>query len=114
MTAASPFYNSPSTWISKYGASNHITADFTNLVVHEQNSGNDRVAVGNGAGLNIFNIGSNLISHNYFTFKLNDVLHCPSVAVSLLLVYQFTNDNNCSFVFQPDCFYVKDLKIGKS
>lgn len=50
MAAAASFHNTPSTWISDTGASNHITADLANLAIHEPYNGNDRVAVGNGSG----------------------------------------------------------------
>ena len=70
--------------------------------------------MGNGAGLNISHIGTNRFPHGSSSFAMNNILHCPSIAANLLSVYQFTRDNNCYFVFFSDCFYVKDLKTGKT
>uniref|UniRef100_A0A2N9J1Y5 Retrotransposon Copia-like N-terminal domain-containing protein n=1 Tax=Fagus sylvatica TaxID=28930 RepID=A0A2N9J1Y5_FAGSY len=45
--AATASSNIPSTtWISDSGASNHITADLTNLAIHNEYQGKDHVAVG--------------------------------------------------------------------
>ncbi|KAA8528735.1 hypothetical protein F0562_036090 [Nyssa sinensis] len=107
--------NIPSTtWISDSGASNHITADLTNLAIHNEYQGKDHVAVGNGAGLTIAHTGSSKFTCGSSTFALKNILHCPSIAANLLSIYQFTRDNNCYFVFYSDCFYVKDVKTGKT
>jgi histone deacetylase 1/2 len=103
-----------STWISDSGASNHITSDLTNLAIHNEYQGKDHVAVGNGAGLTIAHTGSSKFTCGSSTFALKNILHCPSIAANLLSIYQFTRDNNCYFVFYSDCFYVKDVKTGKT
>uniref|UniRef100_A0A2N9EQM2 Uncharacterized protein n=1 Tax=Fagus sylvatica TaxID=28930 RepID=A0A2N9EQM2_FAGSY len=113
--AATASSNIPSTtWISDSGASNHITADLTNLAIHNEYQGKDHVAVGNGAGLTIAHTGSSKFTCGSSTFALKNILHCPSIAANLLSIYQFTRDNNCYFVFYSDCFYVKDVKTGKT
>ncbi|KAA8539520.1 hypothetical protein F0562_026212 [Nyssa sinensis] len=107
--------NTPSTtWISDSGASNHITSNLTNLALHNAYQGKDHVAVGNGAGLPIAHTGSSKFTCGSSTFALQNILHCPSIAANLLSISQFTQDNNCYFVFYSDCFYVKDVKTGKT
>ncbi|KAA8546839.1 hypothetical protein F0562_003237 [Nyssa sinensis] len=107
--------NPPSTtWISDSGASNHITSDLTNLALPNAYQGKDHVAVGNGAGLPIAHTGSSKFICGSSTFALQNILHCPSIAANLLSISQFTEDNNCYFVFYSDCFYVKDVKTRKT
>ena len=67
-----------------------------------------------GAGLSISHIGSNRFPHGSSSFAMSNILHCPSIATNLLSVYQFTRDNNCYFIFFSNCFYVKDLKTGRT
>lgn len=114
MAAAASLNNPHTTWLSDTGASNHITSDLANLAIHNEYHGQDQVAVGNGTGLNIAHIGSNKIPYGSSSRAMNTILHCPSVAANLLSVYQFTRDNNCYFIFFSDCFYVKDLSMGRT
>ena len=102
------------TWYTDSGANTHITSDLANLAIHNEYHGKERVAVGNGAGLDISNTGSNEFQLDSSSFKLKNILHCPSVSANLLSVHQFAVDNHCYFVFYPDCFFVKDLKTGKT
>lgn len=81
------------TWIVDIGASNHINADLLNLYVHDEYHGRDRVAVGNGSGLEITHIGSTNFDQNSKKIHLNYILRYPSVSVNLLSVHQFSRDN---------------------
>ncbi|KAL5706611.1 hypothetical protein ACHQM5_024756 [Ranunculus cassubicifolius] len=45
-----PWNDTPTTWITDTGASNHITPDLANLAIHDEYRGKEQVAVGNGAG----------------------------------------------------------------
>ncbi|XP_021804117.1 uncharacterized protein LOC110748445, partial [Prunus avium] len=111
LVAASPSgLEKTDTWYADSGASTHVTADLGNLQLHTPYPGSDQVAVGNGAGLAISNIGSTSLSG----FKLNHVLHCPSVSANLLSVNQFAKDNNCYFILTSDSFFVKDTLTGKT
>ena len=114
MAAAASLNNPHTTWLSDTGASNHITSDLANLAIHNKYHGQDQVAMGNGAGLNIAHIGSNKIPHASSSLAMNNILHCLSVVANLLSVYQSTRDNNCYFIFFSDCFYVKDLSMGRT
>lgn len=114
MAASSSLNSSGSTWYTDTGASNHITADLGNLAINDEYHGKETVVVGNGAGLQIKHIGSNQFHTQSTSFKFNNILHCPSVTTNLLSVNQFTKDNNCYFVFLPDCFFVKDLKSRRT
>ena len=106
--------NIPSSiWILDSGASNHITFDLTNLVIHNEYQVKHHVAVGNGASLTFAYTSSSKFTCGSLTFTLKNILHCPFIAANLLSIYQFTRDNNCYFVFYSDCFYVKDVKTRK-
>ena len=80
-------------WYVDSGANQHITANLENLnLSSEPYQGNTDVAVGNGSGLQIQNIGSTaLIAQNSF-FKLNIVFHCPDVLVNLLSIQKFCEE----------------------
>ena len=66
-----PTNTDTSTWVSDNGASNYITNDLANLMVHDSYRGADKVVIGNGAGLPISHIGSSTFSHNFSAFKLS-------------------------------------------
>ena len=114
MVAIASSNNPSTTWISDSSASNHITSDLTNLAIHNEYQGKDHVAVGNGTGLTIAHSVSSKLTYGSSTFALKNILHCPSIVANLLSIYQFTLDNNCYFVFYSDCFYVMDVKTGKT
>ena len=100
-------------WYTDSGALNHITSDLANLSIHNAYHGKDHVVVFNASGLNISHIGSSQLHHNSSPFKMNNILHCPSVSANLLYVNQFSRDNDCYFLFDSDGFCVKDKLTGK-
>lgn len=119
----SPDVNKDTNWCPDLGASIHVINDFGNLSFGADYSGNNKVHVGNGAGLDIHHIGSSILhspsSSNVFILK--NLLHVPQITKNLISVSTFAKDNSVTFAkddsvyfeFHPfDCF-VKDLKTGQ-
>ena len=104
--------NDEEPWYADSGANNHVTAALDNLTLQEPFKGDDEVAVGNGTGLSISNIGASILynSKNPFQqpFKLNHILHCPTAAANLLSIQKFCVDNKCWFILIDSHFFVKD------
>jgi hypothetical protein len=67
------------------------------------------VAVGNGTGLQIENIGSTLLHTPYFSFKMSNILHCPQASTNLLSIQKFCLDNSCFFILTSTHYFIKDL-----
>lgn len=84
-----PQYVKQYSWIVDVGASHHITADVNafNQVTPFESS--EKITIGNGTGLTINNIGSTILKHNSHELILNNVLHFPKIARSLLFVQQY-------------------------
>lgn len=68
------------------------------------------MAVGNGVGLAIENIGSALLHSFHSNFHLKNILHCPQAATNLLSIQKFYQDNACYFLLTSSHFFVKDLR----
>lgn len=99
-------------WYPNSGATNHITADNTNLMQHSRFCGAEQVHMGDGKGLHIQHIGSSTFHSPVFTSKrlsLTQMLHVPHITKNLLSVSRFSKDNNVFFEFHPDACFVKDL-----
>jgi hypothetical protein len=71
-------------------------------------SGTDTVMVGNDNGLSIAGTGHTNIPTT--TLKLNNVLVILDIKRKLLSVSQFTQDNNCYFLFYQRGFLLNDMK----
>jgi hypothetical protein len=67
------------------------------------------VAVGNDIGLQIESNGSTLLHTSSFTFKLNNMLHCPQALTSLPPIQKFCLDNFCYFTLTSSHYFIKDL-----
>ena len=98
-------------WYANSGATNHITNDLQNLSVHSDYIGKDKVSVNNGQGLPISSIGSFVVHTKSRLFKLNHILHVPSISTNLLSIHQFDKYNNCIF-FYASGFTIQD-RLGK-
>jgi len=80
-----------------------------NLSLQQQPfQGQDSVAVGNEARLEIENTGSSFLNSSNSSFYLKDILHCPSAATNLLSIQKFCKDNNCHFILTSSHYFVKD------
>ncbi|WVZ63750.1 hypothetical protein U9M48_013358 [Paspalum notatum var. saurae] len=71
------------------------------------------ILVGNGTTIPVIAQGSSLLPTSSSTFSLHNVLVAPSLVHNLLLVRQFTRDNNYSIEFDPFGFSVKDLQTRR-
>jgi len=84
-------------WIPDSGASLHIIGESLNIKQMQYFDGPDKIFIGNGAGLSISGAGSFLFESPFDSrvlFKLNHLLHVPSVMKNLLSASQFTKDNS--------------------
>lgn len=100
-------------WYTDTGATNHITNDLQNRSISSDYHGTDKVAVGNGQGLDIHHTGSAIIQTPNSSFKLNRVLYVPDIASNLLSVNTVTKDNNFIFVFDSSGFSIQDNASGR-
>lgn len=89
MVAHSNSLHDENTWYVDSGANQHVTAEIANLHVAEPYKGDDKVAVGNGNGLQIKHIGKATFHASKFPLHMKLVLHCPQAAVSLLSINFF-------------------------
>ncbi|XP_029127015.1 uncharacterized protein LOC109796422, partial [Cajanus cajan] len=99
-----------STWIPDSGASFHVTGEPQNVHQLGHFDGPDQIFIGNGQGLHINGSGfSSFLSpiKSNFCFKLNDLLHVPSITKNLLSVSKFAKDNSVYFEFHSHCCFVK-------
>ena len=109
-SASSADYN----WYPDTGATNHLTSDLSNLnLQYEEYVGTDQIHVGNRASLAITHIGSFSLPSSSKSFILQNVLHVPHITKNLILVSQFTKDNDCFLEFHPNFFCIKDRASGR-
>jgi hypothetical protein len=97
-------------WLADSGANAHITNELEHLSVQQPFKGNDSVAVGNGAGLQIENTGSTILNSENYHFHLKNILHCPQAATKLLSIQKFCQDNSCYFILTASHYFVKDIR----
>ena len=97
-------------WYPDSGATNHVTADQSNLTAKTEFFGPDQVYVGNGKGLEIKHIGHSSFISPYSSkiLTLHNLLHVPTITKNLLSVSKFCSDNNVFFEFHSSCCFVKD------
>ena len=103
---SAPRYSSP--WYPDSGATHHVTPDLSQLHIHEDYAGSDRMRVADVAGIPIKHVGSSTVFANSRTFQLNHILHVPAMTKNLLSVRRFCADNNAKFEFTASGFTVKD------
>ena len=87
-------------WYPDSGATNHLTADYSNLMSSSEFCGTDQVHMGNGKGLSIKHIGSSTFSSPFVSSKsltLKHLLHVPEIRKNLLSVSKFVADNQVFF-----------------
>ncbi|KAL5728168.1 hypothetical protein ACHQM5_001281 [Ranunculus cassubicifolius] len=105
--------SSHSPWILDTGATNHVTVDSSHLSHLSEYYGPEKLHVGNGDALPIYNTGFSLLPTPSKHLLLKNVLHVPSITHNLLSVYRLVTDNNCSITFTKSNFLVKDLTTNK-
>lgn len=92
-------------WVMDLDASNHMTPDSGNITLFRPSRSTSIIA-GNGSTLRVTDSRHSIISG---LFYINNILVAPNIVQNLIYVRQFTSDNNCSIVFDPLGFSVKDL-----
>lgn len=65
--------------------------------------------IGNGIGMDIHHVGKSVLHslNNNLVFKLDNLLHVPSLTKNLISVSIFAKDNHAFFEFYPDHCCVK-------
>ncbi|PKU78515.1 Retrovirus-related Pol polyprotein from transposon TNT 1-94 [Dendrobium catenatum] len=97
-------------WFLDSGASSHLTNALENLSVSAPYRGSDTVTIGDGSSVGIDHSGTGLLSTPHRKLLLTQLFHTPKLQYNLLSISQLTKDNNISIVFDPNGFYLKDLK----
>ena len=94
-------------WYPDTGATTHVTPDVHNLMNNNEFTGQDKIVMGNGTGLDIKHIGQSSF-HSQFNSRLLSLNHLLHVTKNLLSVSKFSKDNVVYFEFFPYFCYVKD------
>lgn len=87
------------------GATNHVTAEPSNLLQGTEYNGTNQLHVGNGAGLFIKMIGTTFIKSPVkpsISVALNDMLLVPNITKNLVSVSKFARDNHIFFEFHAN------------
>ncbi|KAM1762795.1 hypothetical protein ACFX12_005393 [Malus domestica] len=100
-------------WITDSGATNHMTADFSNLSLASPYPTNEVIQTANGEGLHVSHIGNAVIKPSMHPIKLNSVLYVPKLSQNLLSVHKICLDNNCWLIFDAFCFWIQDKATGR-
>ena len=95
-------------WLLDSAASHNITGDLSNLFVHSEYDGTDKVVLGDGSGLQVSHIGSLALRSPKRTFTLRDTLCVPNLRKKLISVHHFTKQNHVFIELHPFHFLVKD------
>jgi len=100
-------------WVPDSAATTHITNNSSRLQQMQPYFGNDTVMASDDNFLPITHIGSASLPSASGNLPLTDVLVCPDIAKSLLLLSKLTKDYHCSFTFDADGVLVKDKVTHK-
>jgi transposase InsO family protein len=101
------------TWLTDTGATDHLTANLTNLQTQAPYQGTEQVSVGNGQSIPINHTGNGQLSTKLYNFRLKNLLHSSRISSNLLSVHKLCQDNNCSCYFDSNKFLIQDLPSGK-
>lgn len=93
-------------WFVDSAATHHLTNDLYNMHLYQPYTGPEQVLVGNGSTLPIQHSGKGILPTPTHSFRLNQVLHVPSLTSNLVSIQQLTKDNNCSITFDDSSFFV--------
>jgi histone deacetylase 1/2 len=107
---AATSYNVDPAWYMDTGATDHITSDLDRLAIRNAYNGNDRVHIGNGAGLHISHVGHSTLNTTTKPLALRNILHVPHITKNLLSAHKLTKDNNVFVEIHPYHFVVKELE----
>ena len=99
-------------WLLDSAASHNITGDLSNLSVHSEYDGTDKVVLGDSSGLQVSHIGSLVLRSPNRIFKLHYTLSVPNLRKNLISVHHFTKQNHVFVELHPFHFLVKDQITG--
>ena len=105
--------HSPSMWLTDTGATNHMTADLSNLTLSTPYPTTDAVHTANGEGLSVSHVGSAIIPTSSKPLLLKSVLCVLKLTQNLLFVHRIYLDNNCYLIFDAFCFWIQDKATGR-
>ncbi|KAL5756412.1 hypothetical protein ACOSQ2_021158 [Xanthoceras sorbifolium] len=103
-------------WYVDSGATNHAAAYLNNLSIKNEYRGKDKLIVGNGNHLYIFNIGSTTIKSHTAPMQqlhLNNILHVSSITENLLNISKLTRDNNVYVEFHDNGCVIKGKRTRR-
>jgi len=96
-------------WYPDTGVTYHLTNNMANLNLRSEDyTSSDQVLVGNGAGLQISQISSSILTPSKTLFVLKQLLLVPEIQKNLISVQQFCNDNLVFFEFHDRFFLIND------
>ncbi|PKU77483.1 Retrovirus-related Pol polyprotein from transposon TNT 1-94 [Dendrobium catenatum] len=100
-------------WFLDSGATEHLTANPTQLQNIQPYNGNSQVQVGNGQQLSIAHTGQGLLPTPSRKLQLSNILHVPHLSHNLLSIHKLTNDNSCFVLLDANGFAIKDSRTNK-
>jgi len=102
---ATTSFVSATNWHLDTGDTHHLTNNMANLNIRSKDyTSSDQVLVGNGAGLQISQIGSFILTPSKTPFVLKQLLLVPKIQKNLISVQQFCSDNLVFFEFHDHFF----------
>ena len=104
---------SSSVWLADSGATNHMSADLSNLSLVAPYPATDRVQTANGEGLLVSHVGTSIIPTSNAAIKLKSVLYVPQLTQNLLSVHRLCLDNNYRLIFDAFSFWIQDRAMGR-
>ena len=104
---------SSSVWLADSGATNHMSAELSNLSLISPYPANDKVQTANGEGLLVSHVGTSIIPTSSATIKLNSVLYVPQLTQNLPSEHRLCLDNNYRLIFDAFSFWIQDKAMGR-
>lgn len=77
-------------WYMDSGATNHITSNFSNLIVQDDCLTSDHVLMGDGTSSPILASGPSLLYSITHPLHLKHILYTPHISKNLISISQFT------------------------
>ncbi|KAM1789190.1 hypothetical protein ACFX11_039377 [Malus domestica] len=116
-SSPSTSYSNSQVWLTDSGATNHMTADLSNLSLASPYPTSETIQTANGEGLPVSHIGSTVLPvskmNSVHLIKLNSVIYVPKLTHNLLSVHRLCLDNNCWLIFDAFCFWIQDKATGR-
>jgi hypothetical protein len=88
-------------WYTDTAATDHLTDDQDKLTTRETYNGIDQIFTASEAGMNIYNIGHDVIDNPIKPLHLNNVLHVPKAQKKIVFVHRFSSDNQFFLIIKP-------------